>query len=79
MGIEPTREVVPGLENTQFGTTVNAKCDGRVNFRGMWGHVGLRGDTRPATTGRHFVPRTSQICTTTTTKMHLAVSNPFLP
>ena len=21
------------------------KCDGRVNFRGMWGHVGLREKT----------------------------------
>jgi hypothetical protein len=45
MGIEPTREAPPGLENMQFGTMVNAKCDGRVNFRGMWGHVGLRRDT----------------------------------
>jgi hypothetical protein len=23
----------------------NPKCDGRVNFRGMWGDVGLRKDT----------------------------------
>jgi hypothetical protein len=35
MGIEPTREAVPDLENMQFGTMVNAKCDGRVNFRGI--------------------------------------------
>jgi hypothetical protein len=45
MGIEPTRKVVPDLENKQFGAMTNAKCDGRVNFRGMRGHVGLRRDT----------------------------------
>jgi hypothetical protein len=45
MGIEPTRKAVPDLENKRFGTMVNATCDGRVNFRGMWGHVGLRRDT----------------------------------
>ena len=45
MGIEPTREVVPDLENKQFGAIMNAKCDGRVNFPGMWGHAGLRRDT----------------------------------
>jgi hypothetical protein len=38
--------VVPDLENKQFGTMVNATCDGRVNFRGMWDHVGLSGDIR---------------------------------
>jgi hypothetical protein len=45
MGIEPTRKVVPDLENKQFGAITNAKCDARVNFRGMWGHVRTRGDT----------------------------------
>jgi len=40
MGIEPTRKAAPDLENKQLGTMVNAKCDGRVNFRGMRGHVG---------------------------------------
>jgi hypothetical protein len=43
MGIEPTRKVVPDLENKQFGAITNAKCDGRVNFRGMWGHVRTQG------------------------------------
>jgi hypothetical protein len=45
MGIEPTREDLPGPENKRFGAMVDAKCDGRANFRGMWGHVGLRRDT----------------------------------
>jgi hypothetical protein len=45
MGIEPTRKVVPDLENKQFGAIMNAKCDGRVNFRGMWGHVRTRAVT----------------------------------
>jgi hypothetical protein len=45
MGIEPTRAAPLGLENKQFGAMAGAKCDGRVNFRGMWGHVGLRRDT----------------------------------
>ena len=45
MGIEPTRQAPPGLENKQFGTIADPKCDGRVNFRGMWGRVGLRRDT----------------------------------
>ena len=39
MAIEPTRAALPGLENKQFDATANAKCDLRVNFRGMWGHV----------------------------------------
>jgi hypothetical protein len=47
MGIEPTREVVPDLENKQFGAITNAKCDGRVNFRGTWGHVGIHRGARP--------------------------------
>jgi hypothetical protein len=33
MGIEPTREALPGLENKRFGAMTDAKCDGRVNFR----------------------------------------------
>jgi hypothetical protein len=44
MGIEPTRQPLPGLENKCFGAMANAKCDWRVNFRGMWGHVRLRKD-----------------------------------
>jgi hypothetical protein len=45
MGIEPKRQALPVLEIKRFGATANAKCDGRVNFRGMWGNVGLRKDT----------------------------------
>jgi hypothetical protein len=41
MGIEPTREARSELENMRFGAMADAKCDGRVNFRGMWGHVGI--------------------------------------
>src|SRR5271155_5694883 len=48
MGIEPTRATLPSLGNKRFGAAAVAKCDQRVNFRGMWGHVGLRGDTRCA-------------------------------
>jgi hypothetical protein len=40
MGIEPTGKAVPNLENKQFCATEDAKCDWRVNFRGMWGNVG---------------------------------------
>ena len=35
MGIEPTRKALPDLENKQFGAMPNAKCDGRVNSRGL--------------------------------------------
>jgi hypothetical protein len=42
MGIEPTREDLPDLENNGFVATTNPKCDGRVNIRGMWGGVGIR-------------------------------------
>jgi len=42
MGIEPTRVTPPELEDKGFCLTPNPKCDGRVNFRGMWGHVGIR-------------------------------------
>jgi hypothetical protein len=42
MGIEPTRKTVLDLENKQFGAITNAKCDGRVNFRGTWDNVGIR-------------------------------------
>jgi len=48
MGIEPTREARLGLETKQFGAMADPKWDGRVNFRGMWGHVRLRRDTRRA-------------------------------
>ena len=41
MGIEPARAAPPGLENKQFGAMTGPKCDGRVNFRGMWGHIGI--------------------------------------
>jgi hypothetical protein len=42
MGIEPTGKAVLGLENKQFGAKANAKCDRRVNFRGIWDNVGMR-------------------------------------
>ena len=42
MGIEPTREPLPELENTGFRVMPTLKCDGGVNFRGMWGNVGMR-------------------------------------
>jgi hypothetical protein len=42
MGIEPTRAASLKLENKRFGATTTSQCDGRVNFRGMWGHVGIR-------------------------------------
>ena len=45
MGIEPTREALPDLENKGLGAMADPKCDGRVNFRRMWGHVRLRRDT----------------------------------
>jgi hypothetical protein len=45
MGIEPTRAFLPSLQNKRFGAIVDAKCDRRVNFRGMWGHARLRRDT----------------------------------
>jgi hypothetical protein len=41
MGIEPTREALPDPKNKRFGAATHPKCDGRVNFRGMWGHVGI--------------------------------------
>ena len=41
MGIEPTRAVLPELKNKRFGAMANPKCDWRVNFRGMWGNVGI--------------------------------------
>jgi hypothetical protein len=41
MGIEPTRAARSELENKWFGAMANPKCDGRVNFRGLWGHVGI--------------------------------------
>jgi len=41
MGIEPTRPALPGLGNKRFHAMTNAKCDVRVNFRGLWGHVGI--------------------------------------
>jgi hypothetical protein len=42
MGIEPTRAPPPELENTGFRLVRPLKCDGSVNFRGMWGNVGMR-------------------------------------
>jgi hypothetical protein len=39
MGIEPTRAAPPELGNRRFGATANPKCDRRVNFGVMWGHV----------------------------------------
>jgi hypothetical protein len=42
MGIEPTREELPELENKEFVAATNPKCDWRVNSRGTWGHAGIR-------------------------------------
>ena len=42
---EPACATALGLENKQFGAMAGSKSDRRVNFRGMWGHVGLRSDT----------------------------------
>jgi hypothetical protein len=39
------RTVPTGLENKRFCAMADPKCDGRVNLRGMWGHVGLCRDT----------------------------------
>jgi hypothetical protein len=41
MGIEPTRAALPDLKNKQFGAMTDPQCDGRVNFRVMWGNVGI--------------------------------------
>ncbi len=49
MGIEPTRTWPKQLENKGFGGTPDPKCDGRVNFRITWGHVGKRKPTPVAT------------------------------
>jgi hypothetical protein len=38
----PNRKMPPGLENKRFGATTHPKCDWGVNFRGMWGNVGMR-------------------------------------
>jgi hypothetical protein len=40
-GNQPTREALPDLENKRFGAVADPKCDGRVNFRDIWGHVGI--------------------------------------
>jgi hypothetical protein len=42
MGIEPTGAAPQEPENKRFGAIADPKCDGRVNFRGIWGHVGIR-------------------------------------
>ena len=39
MEIEPTGKALPELENKRFRANAGAKCDWRVNFRGMWGNV----------------------------------------
>ena len=44
MGIEPTRAVDPELKNKRFSAMANPECGWRVNFRDMWGNVGLRTD-----------------------------------
>jgi hypothetical protein len=41
MGIEPTREELPDLENKGFVAATNSKRDWRVNFHGTWGYVGI--------------------------------------
>ena len=56
MGIEPTRTAPPELENKQFGAIADAKCDWRVNCRGMWGHAGLRRDTSVGEIRRSSLP-----------------------
>jgi chemotaxis response regulator CheB len=38
-------QALPELENKRFRANADAKCDKRVNFRGMWGNVGMRRDT----------------------------------
>jgi len=45
MGIEPIRAAAPKPENKRFCAMADPKCDSRVNFRGMQGHVRLRRDT----------------------------------
>jgi len=40
MGIEPTRENLPILENKRLGAVADRKCDWRVNLRGMWDNEG---------------------------------------
>src|SRR5258708_7469169 len=45
MGIEPTEKALPELEDKRFRANADAKCDWRVNFRGMWGNVGIREPT----------------------------------
>ena len=42
MGIEPTGQGDPEQQNQNFNALGLPKCDGRANFYGMWGHVGLR-------------------------------------
>jgi NAD(P)-dependent dehydrogenase (short-subunit alcohol dehydrogenase family) len=36
---------LPDLESKRFGAMADPRCDGRVNFCGMWGHVRPRRDT----------------------------------
>ena len=45
MGIEPIRAVLTSVQNKRCGAIADSKCDWRVNFRGMWGHVRLRRHT----------------------------------
>jgi len=42
MGIEPTAAARLEAQNMAFGGIGRPKFDGRANFYGMWGHVGLR-------------------------------------
>jgi hypothetical protein len=42
MGIEPTREMLQNPEDTRFRIKPLLKCGWRVNFRGTWGHIGIR-------------------------------------
>ena len=42
MGIEPARVPLSELESTGFCVVPTLKCDGGVNFRGMWVTVGMR-------------------------------------
>jgi hypothetical protein len=42
MGIEPPRATLQSLRNMGSRVAPILKRDGRVSFRGMWGHVGVR-------------------------------------
>src|SRR5258707_940246 len=57
MGIEPTRQHLPGLKNQGFAAMTNPKCDGRVKIRGTWHHLGLRERTSATSNVSDGMPR----------------------